>query len=106
MAKLRPGEKKTLVGVMPQSPEQRGCRHPESRPCTVSASPRVTEATLEWAGRAEREGRGQSTPNPGPAKATVLGKWAAVRPRGAGWLIAGARPLPWTVTQAPDRRDL
>lgn len=34
------------------------------------------------------------------------GEQAAVQPPSAGWLIAAVRPLPWTVTRAPDRCDL
>lgn len=42
----------------------------------------------------------------GPARDTVPGERAVVQPLGIGWLIAAAQPLPWTVTQAPDRHDL
>lgn len=34
------------------------------------------------------------------------GEQAAVQPPSTGWLIATVRPLPWTVTRAPDRCDL
>lgn len=54
----------------------------------------------------ENRERGGAKAPPAPVKAMVPGEWAAVQPPGAGWLIADARPLPWTVTQAPDRRDL
>lgn len=34
------------------------------------------------------------------------GEQAAVQPPSTGWLIAAVRPLPWTMTRAPDRCDL
>lgn len=55
--------------------------------------------------KGRERGWGAEAPS-GPAKAKVPGQWAVGQPPGAGWLIADARPLPWTVTQAPDRRDL
>lgn len=41
-----------------------------------------------------------------PVRDMVPGEWVTVHPPGTGWLIADAQPLPWTMTQAPDRHDL
>lgn len=78
---------------------------PTLQSAPAPCQPLLIHLRLSWDALGGQRGLRAKGPS-GPAKAMVPGEWAAVQSPGAGWLIADAQRLPWTVTQAPDSCDL